>query len=148
MSDAPKTVLDRLKNTPALAEAAGFAEAAAKVFDYAQFLLDKDENLTRSGALDGSARELLRARILELVGDVSPQPDGRAKRREIFAQAQALSLQSTIISDVPMAIINGCVVRLGERTASGFEVIEISACACTVMKDGVKVTLEIIGQRR
>jgi len=81
----------------------------------------------------------------KLTGGASAQMDSETKRRAILAQAQALSLQSTIISDAPMAIINGRVVRIGGKM-NEFEVIEITAHACTVTKDGVKVTLEIIGQ--
>jgi hypothetical protein len=66
--EKPVTVALLLKETPALAASPGLAEAATKTFDYAQFLLDKDENLTRTGALSGAARDLLRARIVELLG--------------------------------------------------------------------------------
>lgn len=38
------------------------------MFDYAQYLLDDDERLTKGGALDGHGRELLCARTLELLG--------------------------------------------------------------------------------
>jgi hypothetical protein len=51
-----------------LAERPDLATAAAAIFDYTQYLLDDDERLTKSGALDGEARERLRARTLETLG--------------------------------------------------------------------------------
>lgn len=46
----------------------GLVEVAGALFDYAQYLLDDDQRLTKSGALDGEGRELLRKRALELLG--------------------------------------------------------------------------------
>ena len=55
-----------------LAEALGdrkeLVEPGKALFDYAQFLLDDDARLTKSGALDGEGRDLLRKRALELLG--------------------------------------------------------------------------------
>ena len=51
-----------------LVERPDLASAAAAIFDYTQYLLDDDERLTKSGALDGEARERLRARTLETLG--------------------------------------------------------------------------------
>jgi hypothetical protein len=68
-----------------LAERPDLASAAAAIFDYTQYLLDDDERLTKSGALDGEARERLRARTLETLGgptgDDEPdeQDDGEAE---------------------------------------------------------------------
>lgn len=56
-----------------LGEHPELVEPARRIFEYARFLLDDDEKLTKTGALTGEARELLRARILELV-----DPAGRA----------------------------------------------------------------------
>ena len=59
----PRDVLGlTLKERPDLLEVAG------SLFDYAQYLLDDDQRLTKSGALDGQGRELFRARALELLG--------------------------------------------------------------------------------
>lgn len=72
----PFTVSTLLQKTPALVtlRAPALAAAAAKIFDYAQFLLDDDEKLTRTGALNAEARELLRKRILELTADTEIEP--------------------------------------------------------------------------
>jgi hypothetical protein len=72
----PFTVSTLLQTTPALAKerAPALAAAAAKIFDYAQYLLDDDEKLTRTGALNAEARELLRKRILELTADTDLEP--------------------------------------------------------------------------
>ncbi len=60
----------------------------------------------------------------------------------IQAQAQALVLQSTVISATPSAIINGRVLRTGEWI-SGFKIVEITSHSCIVEKDAVKITLEM-----
>ncbi len=51
-------------------EDAGLRSAARSVFEYAQFLLDDETNLTRVGNLSGDARALLQKRTLELLGEV------------------------------------------------------------------------------
>jgi hypothetical protein len=43
------------------------AEPARRIFEFANFLLDDDAQLTKGGALNGEAREQLRKRILELL---------------------------------------------------------------------------------
>lgn len=50
-----------LKDTPEL------LDSAKRVFEYAKFLLDDDEKLTKTGALNGEAKDLLRKRILEVL---------------------------------------------------------------------------------
>jgi hypothetical protein len=62
----PRTTLAAL-----LADRPDLAAVAAAIFDYTQYLLDDDERLTKSGALDGEGRELLRARALETLGGVA-----------------------------------------------------------------------------
>ncbi|MGC4119425.1 MAG: hypothetical protein QM765_33630 [Myxococcales bacterium] len=62
MSDSKEDLLAQ-----ALADHPGLLDPARRIFEYARFLLDDDEKLTKTGALNGEARELLRARILELV---------------------------------------------------------------------------------
>ncbi|MBA3539294.1 MAG: hypothetical protein H0T79_06670, partial [Deltaproteobacteria bacterium] len=59
----PKTILATI-----LGERADLAGAATAIFDYAQYLLDDDERLTKTGALDGAGRDLLRTRTLETLG--------------------------------------------------------------------------------
>ena len=53
---------------------AGVAQA---IFEYTQFLLDDDENLTKTGNLNKPARDLLRARTCELleIADESSEDD-------------------------------------------------------------------------
>ena len=64
----------------------------------------------------------------------------QAARQVVLAQAQALVLQSTVVSDRPTAIINGQVLRVGDRIA-GFEVVEISSHACKVRMNDLMVEL-------
>ncbi|MDY6913933.1 MAG: hypothetical protein SVT52_05705 [Planctomycetota bacterium] len=64
------------------------------------------------------------------------------RRRVIQAQAKALTLQSTIHSATPTAIINGCVLCKGEWI-NGFQVTAINARTCVLEKNGVKIILEM-----
>ena len=61
----------------------------------------------------------------------------------IRAQARSLTLQSTMLSENPVAIINGQVLRVGEWI-NGFEVTEITAHACKVSKTDVTVLLKMV----
>ncbi|MFN0250030.1 MAG: hypothetical protein ACKV2T_24315 [Kofleriaceae bacterium] len=58
-----------------LAERPDLAAAAIAIFDYSQYLLDDDERLTKSGALDGAGRDQLRARALETLGGPTAAED-------------------------------------------------------------------------
>ncbi|UJR81538.1 hypothetical protein [Sandaracinus amylolyticus] len=57
-----------LADVPSLAPRPDLVEVARGAFRFAQFLLDDEENLTRTGNLSGAAKERLRARTLELLG--------------------------------------------------------------------------------
>jgi len=50
------------------------------IFDHAQYLLDDDERLTKTGALDGVGRDQLRARALEMLGGPPEQADDEAEQ--------------------------------------------------------------------
>ena len=58
----------------------------------------------------------------------------------IHAQAQALVLQSTILSSKPTAMVNDRVLRVGDWI-NGFKVVEIHSRSCVVEKKGVKIRL-------
>ncbi len=49
-------------------------EPARGIFRFAQYLLDEEENLTRTGNLTGAAKEQLRKRALELLGVDATEP--------------------------------------------------------------------------
>ena len=49
-------------------------DVAARLFDFVQFLLDDDENLTPGGNLNGKARERLRERVGELIDGAEVEP--------------------------------------------------------------------------
>lgn len=68
MNDDDPSILARLQDSEALAEAPHLAPVAAGIFDHAQYLLDDDDNLTRAGNLTGEAKQRLRERALELLG--------------------------------------------------------------------------------
>ena len=65
-----------------------------------------------------------------------------ARKRAVQAQAQSLTLQSTVIGSVPTAIINGRVLRGGEWI-NGFRVVQVSTYRCLLEKDGIQVALEL-----
>ena len=50
-----------------LREHPDLVDPAKRIFEYAKFLLDDDEKLTKTGALNGEAKDLLRQRILEVL---------------------------------------------------------------------------------
>ena len=62
------TVSDLLRETAALADHPELVGVAASLFEYANVLLDDDDNLTRVGNLTGAAKARLHARALELLG--------------------------------------------------------------------------------
>lgn len=71
---SPEAVLASLE---ALKARPDLVEPARGIFRFAQYLLDEEENLTRTGNLTGAAKEQLRTRSLELLG-----LDARAAREE------------------------------------------------------------------
>ena len=73
----PRTALATL-----LADRPDLAAVAVAIFDYTQYLLDDDERLTKSGALDGQGRELLRARALETLGGVAFDSEDEEEEEE------------------------------------------------------------------
>lgn len=72
--------------------------------------------------------------------DARKQADAEAKA--VAAQARALTLQSTVVSATPTAIINGRVLRAGEWI-NGFQVTRITSHTCTLEKKGITVVLEM-----
>jgi len=75
-------------------------------------------------------------------GTSNPEAENEAQRRIVWAHARALVLQSTIISDNPIGIINGRVLRVGDWI-NGFQMLAITPRSCTLEKRGVKVILEM-----
>jgi hypothetical protein len=69
------TIPSMLANSESLANTPELAETAAKIFEYTQFLLDDDENLTRTGNLTGEAKRQLRERAFELLA-IDMEPSG------------------------------------------------------------------------
>lgn len=66
-----------------------------------------------------------------------------AQERAVRAQAQALTLQSTIVGvEAPTAIVNGEVLRVGDMI-NGFCVVAVAARTCTVEKANLRITLEM-----
>ncbi len=69
MTEKTVTVNELIDDTEVFRGDKKIAEVARNIFDYTRFLLDNDENLTRTGNLNAGAREALRERTIELLGD-------------------------------------------------------------------------------
>ena len=61
-------------------------------------------------------------------------------QKVILGQSEALDLQSTIDSEIPIAIINGLVVGHGD-VIDGFKILDLRSGVCVIEKKGVRVTL-------
>ena len=72
-------------------------------------------------------------------GDASPDSQVRRVRAEA---AEVLSLQSTLQGAEPLALINGELMKVGDKV-HGFTVIKIGSRRVTLRKDGVNVHLEM-----
>ncbi len=68
-----------------------------------------------------------------------------ARKKIVLAQAQALTLQSTIVTANPTAMINDSVLRKGDWI-NGFQVVEITPRTCSLVKDEITVILGMKGQ--
>ncbi len=69
MAEKNYTVNELFENSEVFKGDKKTAEIARNIFDFTRFLLDNDENLTRTGNLNANAREALRKRTMELLGD-------------------------------------------------------------------------------
>jgi hypothetical protein len=75
MSDLDDLTLPSLlASSEALSDSPELTAAVARIFEYTQFLLDNDENLTRTGNLTGEAKRQLRERAFELLGIENDDP--------------------------------------------------------------------------
>ncbi len=69
--------------------------------------------------------------------------DGFGFRRDaILKDGREMILESTLLSDPPQAIIAGQLVRIGDQI-NGFQVVEIQSRSVTLLKDGVRINLEM-----
>ncbi len=73
---------------------------------------------------------------------VDPNVRKEAIRREVQAQAQALSLQSTVVGSVSTAIVNGRLLHVGDWI-NEFQVVKITSRYCQLEKSGIRVMLEM-----
>ena len=94
-------------------------------------------------AFDPSGFEVIET-VVEPQDEETPivvtDPDQVDAMKAVQAAAAELTLQSTMASDTPVALINGQVLSIGERI-DGFTVTSISAESCVVAKQGVNVVL-------
>jgi hypothetical protein len=61
------SIRDVLAKTEALSQDKALVDVGVRLFEFVQFLLDEDENLTAAGNLNNRARERLRERLDELL---------------------------------------------------------------------------------
>ena len=85
-------------------------------------------------------RAKIAPKIVPTAADAATQRE--ALRRAVLAQAQSLTLQSTVVGSTPTAIVNGRVLRVGDWI-NGFCVVRISTHRCVVKKDQIEVILEL-----
>jgi len=64
----------------------------------------------------------------------------RIRRSTVRSEAGSLSLTSTMMGNSPIAVINGRLLRPGEKI-NGFRLVGISRRMCTLTKEGVTVEL-------
>jgi hypothetical protein len=64
------------------------SRVAQLMFEFVQFLLDDDANLTPAGNLTGTARQKLRARLQELMAAESPETEGSGAPEPIAERAE------------------------------------------------------------
>jgi hypothetical protein len=76
------------------------------------------------------------------VAIVNGQTMEKAEKEIIEKDAAAMTVESTILSSIPKAIINGQLVQVGD-TMNGFRIVEIASRRVTLERNGVTVTLEM-----
>ena len=68
MTEEDDTSIYRLlQNNSVLEDNQQMIQIAEAIFEYTQFLLDDDKNLTKTGNLNSGANKLLETRIIELM---------------------------------------------------------------------------------
>jgi hypothetical protein len=68
------------------------------------------------------------------------------EKESVWNEAKALTLESTVLSVTPRAMIDGQLVRVGDWFR-GFRVEEIRSRSVTLGKDGISVSIEMKGEQ-
>ncbi|MHC4995709.1 MAG: hypothetical protein ACYTGQ_11715 [Planctomycetota bacterium] len=68
--------------------------------------------------------------------------DGNGLSQRVTREAEALTLQSTLLGASPRALVNGRLLGIGQ-SLDGFELTEVKARQATFKKDGVWVVLDM-----
>lgn len=75
--------------------------------------------------------------------DSSPGADSRQVHEKLICgQAALLKLQSIVVGNMPTAIVNNRVLRVGDFI-EGFEIVRITPHSCVVCKENVEVPLSM-----
>ena len=75
MTDRHLSVDELIAQLPQLADRSELIEPLKNVFQFTQFLLDDDENLTRTGNLNAEAKRQLQSRIEDVFDMHTPDDD-------------------------------------------------------------------------
>jgi hypothetical protein len=136
----PKTAKKPL--APGVGKAAAEAAARSAATAAQKVLLDRD--LFRPNpAFFPPAKPAAPAVSTAKVVQDDPAARQAAAKKKVLAEAHSLGLQTTMVGSSPTAMINGQVLRVGD-VIRGFQVVEISSRSCTLVKDEVRVTLEML----
>ena len=95
---------------------------------------------TADGAYFPAHRRTKPVKVVQRVDDGLARQ--KAQERAIRAQAQALTLQSTMVGREPTAIVNGEVLGVGD-VIDGFRVVQITTRSCTLEKMNLRILLEM-----
>jgi hypothetical protein len=87
-------------------------------------------------------RSVIVPRVPVVVETRPVEDEQEAEKQVIQAQARAMSLQSTMMSQPPSAVVNGRVLRVGDWI-NGFQVAQIAPRTCVIEKRGLRFTLEM-----
>ena len=113
-----------------------------------EYLKQIDRDITRDlFAFDRSHYTPLAPEVLEVaVGDGDAEgvelPAEIDWQSIVTEQSQSLMLQSTIDSEIPIAVVNGRVLGNGDQI-HGFTVVKINSTTCMIEKQGIQITLEM-----
>jgi hypothetical protein len=69
-----------------------------------------------------------------------------AEKESVWNEAKALTLESTVLSATPRAMIDGQLVRVGDWI-KGFRVEDIRSRSVTLGKEGISVSIEMKGEQ-
>ena len=113
-----------------------------------EYLAGIDRDITRDlFAFETSHYTPITSDVLQAVADAGDAedveiPDAIDWDSIVTEQSKSLILQSTIDSEIPIAVVNGRVLGQGDEI-HGFTIVEIGPTMCKVEKQGISIMLEM-----